>query len=296
MTADGDRQPVIILGAARSGTKLLRRLIAATNCYAEVPYDVNYIWRYGNEHSPHDALSADRVGSRPHRFIRMYLPRLARQSGNSHKPFVEKTVSNILRIPFVRSIYPRAKYVAIIRDGRDVAESAARSWRAPPPARYLLAKARVFPWRHCAPYAWKYVTTFARRRFGMDTCMRTWGPRYPGIDEDLKRLSLIEVCARQWVASMDCFDQARRLFSQRQLFELRYEDLVSDSRQQVHRLCDFLNVVERGEVLAFTETTIRGDRVASQRVLSVNDLHSVQNIAGATLERWGYVRKFARVA
>ena len=42
-------QIVIIIGAARSGTKYLRDVLATAPNAARVPYDINYIWRYGSE-------------------------------------------------------------------------------------------------------------------------------------------------------------------------------------------------------------------------------------------------------
>ncbi len=294
--ANSENQPVIILGAARSGTKLLRSLVAATGCYAEVPFDVNYIWRYGNEQSAHDALPANSLDDRGREFIQKLLPQDATQIGKPNKPFVEKTVSNILRVPFVKAVYPQAKYLMILRDGRDVSESAARCWRTPPQTGYLMAKARVFPWRHCAPYAWKCASTFARRRLGLDDHLRTWGPRYPGIDDDVKRLSLVEVCARQWVASMEYYEQSRHVIPEEQRFELRYEELIGDSKQEIQRLCNFLCVAIRRELLEFANRTIRADRVASRRSLSANELRRVLAIADQTLERWGYGGRTRRLA
>jgi hypothetical protein len=52
---------VFVIGAARSGTKFLRDVIGASPYAAVVPYDVNYVWRGGNEGFPDDALPA------PHR-------------------------------------------------------------------------------------------------------------------------------------------------------------------------------------------------------------------------------------
>ena len=46
--------PVIVIGAARSGTKVLRDLIASHPRFRAVPYDVNYLWRMGTESVPYD--------------------------------------------------------------------------------------------------------------------------------------------------------------------------------------------------------------------------------------------------
>jgi len=295
------RPPVIILGAARSGTKLLRELIAATGCYAEVPFDVNYIWRYGNESCPHDALPADLARERTRQFIRNWLRSCTVHPKNDigvrSTAFVEKTVSNVLRIPFVKAVYPEARFVALVRDGRDVVESAERCWRAPPPTGYVLKKLRTFPWLHCAPYGWKYAATVVRRRLHLDKHLRTWGPRYPGIDIDLKRLSLLEVCARQWAASIELYEQSRHLFSNHQLLEMRYEDLVCSPHLQMHRLCDFLQIEARGRVLEIARRNIRSDCIGSFMRLPRKDLQRVLDTIRPMLQRWDYVNNsHARVA
>ncbi len=249
---------MIILGAARSGTKLLRRLVAASGCYAEIPFDVNYIWRFGNESCRHDVLTPDMLREKTRRFVRTRLEKIAvhaatastrsvRQTATNvdPMPFVEKTVSNVLRAPYVKAIYPEAKYIALIRDGRDVAESAARCWREPPEAGYLLAKLRTFPWLQCAPYGAKYALNVARRKLGLDSHLRTWGPRYPGIDDDVRRLSVLEVCARQWALSIEHYERARPLFAAHQLLEVRYEQLVQETPRFGEDLCKFLAIDNR---------------------------------------------------
>ena len=59
-------QIVIIIGAARSGTKYLRDVLATAPNAARVPYDINYIWRYGSESHPDDALPASLVALHPY--------------------------------------------------------------------------------------------------------------------------------------------------------------------------------------------------------------------------------------
>jgi hypothetical protein len=286
------RPPVIILGAARSGTKLLRGLIAATGCYAEVPYDVNYIWRYRNEQCPHDALLAAHATDRVRKFIRLRLRRLATGHNNlDDKPaqsFVEKTVSNVLRVPFVKAVFPEAQYIEIIRDGRDVVESAERSWRESPRAGYLLEKLRTFPWLDCLPYGWKYLVGVVRRRLRIDDHLRTWGPRYPGIDADLARLSLLEVCAHQWAASVEHWAHWRHLLGPGQLLEVRYEELVRSPESCLHRVCDFLEVADRHSMVSAAQRTIRANRVGVSHRLSAGDAHRVLDIIGPALQLCGY--------
>jgi hypothetical protein len=282
-----DRPPVIILGAARSGTRLLRSLVAATGCYAEVPYDVNYIWRVGNETHPHDALRPEHLTDRTRRFIRERVGRCAGLPAGD-LAFVEKTVSNVLRAGFVRAVFPEAKFIFLVRDGRDVTESAERSWREPPKVGYLFDKLRTFPWMRCAPYGWKYAHSVAGRMLRLTRQVSTWGPRYPGIAADVHRLSLVEVCARQWLASIEYYERARHVFARDQLLELRYEDLVQSTDAALARLVEFLRVDEISAVRRFADETIRRERIGSHSRLNSADCRRALDLISPALNRWGY--------
>lgn len=278
--------PVIILGAARSGTRLLRSLIASGGQHAEVPYDVNYLWRYRNEAHPDDCLDASTVTDEKRAFIRSRVARCA--NGAEEQPVVEKTVGNILRIPFVRSVYPEAKFVFLIRNGRDVIESAHRCWRKPPAAGYLIDKLKTFPWWTCRNYAWRYFRQIATRTLGFSKHLKSWGPRYQGIDLDLKHLQLLDVCCHQWIACIDAYERDRQCLPVNIRLEVRYEDLVSDGAAEAERLANFLGIADPSPMIQFAKTQIRGASIGSYRRLDEGQQCLIELVAGRTLERWGY--------
>jgi hypothetical protein len=127
---------IIIIGAARSGTKILRDVLAEASGMGCVPYDIGFVWRYGNQQVPHDVLDPATVTPRIQRFVRRYVDRYARSGGDV---VIEKTVGNTLRVPFVHAVMPDAAFVHLVRDGMDVVESARRQWSAPPDREYLLS-------------------------------------------------------------------------------------------------------------------------------------------------------------
>ena len=49
---------IVIIAAARSGTKMLRHILDASQEISSYPYDANYIWKYGNFQLNHDEILA----------------------------------------------------------------------------------------------------------------------------------------------------------------------------------------------------------------------------------------------
>lgn len=194
MKSRSNLQPVIIIGAARSGTKVMRDSLAAAAGAGRVPYDISYVWRYGNESLPHDCLEPADATRKTEALVRSHLGKYA----NSDGLVIEKTVGNSLRVGFVDAVLPDAKYVYLERDGVDVALSTRREWEAPTNWRYVAQKARHFPLRLVPSYGRKYLKSQTLDRQTNDGAVGTWGPRYPGIDKDLRDDGLLRVCARQW--------------------------------------------------------------------------------------------------
>lgn len=117
---------VFLIGAARSGTKMLRTLLEQSNSVAVIPYDINYIWKYGNYEIEHDELKNIEISKNTEKFIKNYI---IKQQKKMKKPIlVEKTVSNCLRVEYIKKIFPNAKIIHLYRDGRDVALSAKHRW------------------------------------------------------------------------------------------------------------------------------------------------------------------------
>ena len=219
--------PIILIGAARSGTKFLRDILAAPQGVKCVPYDVNYIWRHGSEDSPHDALDPDSLTATRIQYIRQSLFDLAKCGEDD--VLLEKSVSNTLRIPYVEKIFPNARYVHLVRHGRDVAESAMRQWQAKPDLRALIKKLRGLP-LGSRSYVYWFVRNFFTGILQGRAGGKVWGPRFPGIEDIVERASLAEVCALQWRESVQ---QAQAGLSaipgaEGRVFNISYEDLIRD--------------------------------------------------------------------
>jgi Sulfotransferase family len=191
-------RPVVILGAARSGTKMLRDVMASAREVNRVAYDINFVWRMGNETAPSDVLTRDDVPDAKVGAIRRYL----RRQQCKAQFLVEKTVANSLRPTFVSAVLPEATFVVVVRDPVDVVESAMRQWQAKPDLRYSMAKARHYPWTLAPGYATRHLVAMGRRFTRADRALPpVWGPEYPGVHDDLAAgVPLLDVCLAQWLA------------------------------------------------------------------------------------------------
>lgn len=280
--------PCFILGAARSGTKLLRDLLGHSSEIAIVPYDVGYIWRWGNEFFPSDEFLPEMASKKIKKHIRSALPKLvSRDTGTQAKILLEKSVPNTLRAGFLAEIYPEARFIHLVRDGRAVVESSCRQWQAPPDTGYLIKKLKYFPWSNYR-YAFWYLSNRIKGRLSTGRGQHIWGPRYAGIDEDLESCSLETVCARQWRCCVESSQlQTGRLDAGRVL-EIRYEDLVKniDSLQDV---CRFLDVIPNDQLMAAYRQQVTAENLEKWRDrIKDFDFNAVMQEIQPLQEKLGY--------
>ena len=197
MTNGFDFQPVVIIGAGRSGTNLLRDLLCQARGISTWPCDeINYIWRHGNVRYPTDELPAAAARPEVRAYIRQQFFRMARKTGS--EILVEKTCANSLRVDFVDAVVPEAKYVFIVRNGVDVVASALKRWHARLDFPYLARKARFVPKSDLPYYASRHLANRLYRVLSRENRLAYWGPKFSGFDSCLANSPLDEVCASQW--------------------------------------------------------------------------------------------------
>ena len=282
-----ERSPIILIGAARSGTKFLRDVLASGTHTAAVPYDVNYVWRYGNESADDDLLDPTTLDEKKASFIRNNLRTLARAAPND--TLIEKTVAKSLRVPFVDTVFSEARYVHLVRDGRDVTESSMRQWSAPPDWSALERKLREIPVKnldYVAWFGWNLIKgLFSGRKGG-----KVWGPRFADIERVAAESPLSRVCAHQWRESVEraSADLARVDNAKSRVFTIRYEDLVRDDKALVD-LIEKLALPDRDAILDTYRAKLRPNQPGMWRNLSSEDLAIFNEILTQPLEQMGYL-------
>lgn len=281
-----DAPPVILIGAARSGTKFLRDVLAAGAGKAAVPYDVNYVWRYGAEGAPDDVLDPTALTERRRAFIRKTLRMLAK--ADEGDVLIEKTVASTLRVPFVEAVFPEARYIHLIRDGREVTESAMRQWQAPPNWSALTRKLREIPLQNLAYVGW-FGWNLVKGRLQGRKGGRVWGPRFPGIDAMALEGPLVRVCAQQWLESYTRAIRDLRHIDRanERVFTIRYEDLIRDEAALAW-LLDQLGLPDRSAILASFRRKLQPNESQLWRRLPDTDQAILASVLGKTLSELGY--------
>lgn len=163
----------LIIGCARSGTSILGELVAA-NPGVKYIFEAHDVWEAaGVRKDGSHRLTAGDATVEIRRSIRRWF---ADQQGDAMM-LAEKTPRNVLRVPFLRAVFPEAKLIHIVRDGRDVACS-------------MLPGIGGDEWLHLRPPSWKM---FADKTSGIERCALVWKQTIQIARSDLKDVPHLEV-------------------------------------------------------------------------------------------------------
>ncbi|MEP3481023.1 MAG: sulfotransferase [Fuerstiella sp.] len=278
-------RPVIIIGAGRSGTNMLRDLLVQLPGLTTWPCDeINYIWRYGNRSFPTDEFTRNMADPAAVAYIRRQFAKLS-----SDEIIVEKTCANSLRCGFVREVFPEARFIHIVRDGRDVAASASLRWNAELDIPYILKKARYVPFRDVPYYGFKYVNSRIYRMFSGKTRLSTWGPRFQGIHDIFQEYELPVGCAVQWKKCVESSRTQLEDLPSDQLLTIRYESFTKNPIEEFRSVCDFIDATYTDSDLKQLTAGVSNRSVGKwESQLTESQVSTITNLTGELLSNLGY--------
>lgn len=233
---------VIIIGAARSGTTILGKILGDVPGFVTMN-EHKFLWRIGSAYRNHDARTASEAKPEIVKRIREYCKNF--QSQNDGKRIVEKTPPNCFRVEFIHEVFPDAVFIHIIRNGKESVLSRVNMIESE--HRFPITSLRWWiriPQRVSALRWWEkpsVLIPFARGiRNKLPGAKRVWGENYPGWTKDARTLSPLQFAAKSWAESVRTARQGLANVPSDQQIEIRYEELVHDhaaSLAQIASLC-----------------------------------------------------------
>ncbi|WP_068257540.1 sulfotransferase family protein [Janibacter corallicola] len=286
-------QPVVIVGAPRSGTNMLRDVLTSAPGVTTWPCDeINFVWKHHNLDLEHDEIPASRA-DRSTAYLQEQFARRGRR--DDADIVIEKTCATSLRVPFVAGALPEAKFIFIRRDGLDATASTMKRWNAEFDLGYTLRKVRFVPPtdfpRHLRDFAVKRVkqrVSGDARSQDNDLRVSTWwGPRPHDFRELQRDHPLEELAFIQW---QRCVEQAADSLSalpEDRVLEVVYEDYVADPREGTRRCLEFMGLGDRLDATDVGRVNA-GSVGKGRSQLGPDAVTRIEALGGPTLGRFGY--------
>ncbi len=267
---------------------MLRDILTQLPDFGTWPCDeINYIWRHGNRREVTDEFGPELATEQVQLFIHRAFDKIAKKQKLSH--IVEKTCANSLRVGFVNQIFPQAKFIYIIRDGRDVVVSAQKRWQASLDILYILRKARFVPISDLPYYTWRYVWNRIYHLFSGKQRLAFWGPRFTGMEQALQQYSLVEVCAIQWQRSLEKAERDFGHIDATRIYRLSYEQFVTRPSEELQSLGAFLGINIPPQQARELVQDVSSNSVGRwKKELNQQALEVVDPLIQKTLEQYGY--------
>jgi hypothetical protein len=261
--------------------------------------ECNYIWRIDNSHLKNDLLSKDLVIKDLKQKIRTRL-----LPGDSNKVLVEKTAANSLRLPFILEIFPEAKIIHIVRDGRDVALSARKKWKGnlsefernklgyEDERKSIISRlwkrfsSGDIPATELPNYFFKGLELI-KSHLGLAKS-GIWGPRFPGIEDLYKTHSLLEVCAWQWFYSVQGVLNFHANNPSVPYYTIKYEDLTANPAQELAAIFNFCNLDSPSNMREIEVSIKAGNCFKWREQLARSEINQIQNISAYLLKNFNY--------
>jgi len=243
-----------IIGSPRSGTTILGNLL---NCHRQITewYEPYYLWEKYFSVEKNDIWRKEDFSEKTARTIaREYSLYLHK----SNKDIViDKSPTHAFNIQIIHKIFPDAKWIHILRDGRDAVLSIKKEWETRKrlftnrdTRKFLLTgqtmlKRQPF-WRYRFMAVWHEIVSnpniLLLRRLNKARWKGQigWGPRFKGWENYLETHSSLEFNAMQWLRSVEAVKQNWEVIPSSNRIEIRYENLLQFPEETIRKILELL--------------------------------------------------------
>ena len=278
-------KPIFVVGVGHSGNGFLATALSKSPEILKWEEN-NKTWMQDNIFKKDDRRTAKELNQSIKKTIKNSFLRYIETSNKSR--ICDKTPANCLRIPFVLGVFPDAKIIHIVRDGRAVLCSTQREYTRRP---YSL-KSELEVKLKGVPF-WKYYVFLPRLPGVLKRKLRMpinyWGGRPPGWQKWTRKFSQNVVIAKQWVETIKIATDDGRKVAPKNYLEIRYEDFINSPRKTIIEIAEFAELKNIEPIIEFCEANAVPNRVNKWRQsLDRSVLDEIQEIMEPTMSQLGY--------
>ena len=279
------KPPIILVGNTRSGATMVQKVIATHPDVVEW-FEPNALWLYPDPGRIHDEFEESDATDKAKRYIRKRFLKYQRANGN--RIIMEKTPQNLLRIPYVRAIFPEAIFLFMVRDPFSFISSVEYKWQLTVTGRGIVRRLKDTPVSQLHHWMRRYIVQQINKRILRRKYLSIWGPRYKGIQDDLKTHDLLTVIARQWSVCSAKAEKDMATFEEGQILRLKYEDFVEDPVSDLERICAHCGLEMSNDMVKATKQIVKSDRKLKWKRFDPRDLARILPEISTEMERHGY--------
>ena len=279
------KPPIILFGNTRSGATMVQKVLS-THPDVVGWYEPNPIWLYPDPGRVHDEFDESDATDRAKRYIRKRF--LKFQKTHENCIIMEKTPQNILRIPYVRAIFPEAIFLFIVRNPFSFISSVEHKWQRTVTGRGIVRRLKDTPISQLHHWVRRYIVQQVNKRILRRKYLAIWGPRYKGIQDDLKTYDLMTVIARQWSIPSRKAENDMASLENGQILRLKYEDFVEDPVSDLERICAHCGLEMSSDMAKATRQMVKSDRKLKWKRFDPHELARILSEVSAEMQRHGY--------
>jgi hypothetical protein len=279
------KAPIILFGNFRSGTTMLQKIIARHPDVVAWDEPVG-VWLYADPKRSHDEFDESDATPRVKSYVRRKF--LEYQRANNGRRVVEKTPHNILKISYVRAIFPDARFIYVVRNPLSFVSSVELKWQRPAGNRRIMKRLWSTPVTQIHHYLPKLISQLWNNKILGRKYLSVWGPRYRGIGSDLKTEPLVTVIARQWARSTRKAEEDLLRFADDEVLKFRYEDFVESPVRHLERICSHCDIEMTEEMVDYVKETVSADRQLKWQRFDKKELAQILPEFAEEMQRNGY--------
>jgi hypothetical protein len=297
-------QVVFIIGSPRSGTTILENILG---CHPDVAewYEPYYVWERHFSCKEDDFWLPRTVSEKTRFAVQEEYRTFGRKSD---KPVVmDKSPGHVFNISLIHEIFPNAKWIHIIRDGRDVIFSIKKEWEK---RKSMVQKKDFLKLLKTAWGMLKRQPFFRYRLMAVLHELRStsslnplkylnksrwegqvgWGPRFKEWREFLAGHAELEFNAMQWVKALEAIHDQWPLIPDENKMLIRYEELLESPEETLGGVLRFLGL-EGGANFFGSIPKVYESNFEKWREFTEEEIAQIRPLLNPLLKELGYLNR-----